>query len=373
MAGSVVLGLFPGMGAPGGIQRACRHASAVLARLAQERGWQCRLLSLNDPAGEQAAEADGLRFSFEGFARGKFRFLRAASDAGRNATLVFAAHPNLAPVGWAVKKRTGARLAVLAWGIEVWEPLPLHRRWALRKADAVLAISRYTADQLVRVQQVDAARVEILPLGLEPAFWERARAEAQLPPPENFPRGSVLLTVTRLDASEGYKGVDTVIEALPRLAALIPDVHYAVVGDGDDRPRLEALSRKLDVAERVSFLGRVDSAEVLARCYANCQVFVMPSRGEGFGMVFLEAMAFGKPVVGGAHGGTPDVIAHGETGYLVPHGDASKLAEVLAALLLDPGLRARLGAQGRRRVEEKFLFRHFAGRLRESVSRLSQA
>jgi glycosyltransferase involved in cell wall biosynthesis len=321
-------------------------------------------LSLNDAAGKGRAEVSGQSFEYEGFARSKGRFSRAAVGAARDVALVFAAHPNLAPVGWLVKKRTGARLAVVAWGIDVWERLPLHRQWPLRRANMVLAISSFTAEQVEKVQGVDASRIHVLPLALEPAFWERANNASEVRPPAAFPAGATLLTVTRLAADEGYKGVDTIIQALPQLVQAVPNVRYVVVGDGDDRPRLEALARAQGVADRVHFLGRLDAdSPELTACYANCDVFVMPSSGEGFGLVFLEAMAFGKPVVGGAHGGTPDVIEDGATGFLVRHGDVERLGQVLSMLLRDPGPRRQMGQRARARVQEKFLFPQFAARL----------
>lgn len=367
----VLLGLFPELGSPGGIQRSSRHIGAVLASWAEERGGSYRFLSLNDGAGKGRVEVSGRPFEYEGFARSKVRFSRAALGAGPDVALVFAAHANLAPVGWLVKKRTGARLAVVAWGIDVWERLPLHRRWSLRRADAVLAISRYTGEQVEKVQGVDAARICLMPLALEPAFWDQAQNIGEARPPSAVPRGSTLLTVTRLIADEGYKGVDTVIQALPQLARAVPGVQYVVVGDGDDRPRLEALGRTLGVADRVHFLGRLEAmAPELVGCYASCDVFVMPSSGEGFGVVFLEAMAFGKPVVGGAHGGTPDVIEDGVTGFLVRHGDTERITHVLTTLLRDRGLRQEMGQRARARVQEKFLFAQFAARLRECVEAL---
>jgi glycosyltransferase involved in cell wall biosynthesis len=366
-----VLGLFSELDAPGGIQRSSRHIGAVLSSWAEECGGSYRFLSLNDSAGMGRIEVGGRQFEYEGFERSKSRYSRAALAAGPHTLLIFATHPNLAPAGWLVKKRTGARLAVVAWGIDVWKPLPLHRRWPLRRADAVLAISRYTAEQVKDVLGVSAARVHLLPLALDPAFWERAQNAGEVRLPAGFPQGRTLLTVTRLAANEGYKGVDTVIRALPELARVIPDVHYVVVGDGDDRPRLEALARTLGVADRVHFLGRLEAESPgLIGCYSSCDAFVMPSRGEGFGLVFLEAMAFGKPVVGGAHGGTADVIEDGVTGFLVEHGDTARLTQILAMLLRDQNLRQQMGERARARVQEKFLFAHFAARLRECVEAL---
>jgi glycosyltransferase involved in cell wall biosynthesis len=100
-------------------------------------------------------------------------------------------------------------------------------------------------------------------------------------------------------------------------------------------------------------------SETLAACYAHCDVFALPSRGEGFGMVFLEAMACGKPTIGGAHGGVPDIIDDGETGILVAHGDVERLAQAIEFILADPNRGAAMGLRGRERVASEFSFARF--------------
>jgi glycosyltransferase involved in cell wall biosynthesis len=130
---------------------------------------------------------------------------------------------------------------------------------------------------------------------------------------------------------------------------------FVIAGDGDDRSRLEELAEERGLADRVIFKGAV-SDEELIDLYKGCDVFLMPSRQEGFGIVFLEAMAFKKPVIGGNHGGTPEVVLHKETGFLVEHGDVDDLARRIATLLDDPELCQRMGEAGRRRVEENYTF-----------------
>jgi len=148
----------------------------------------------------------------------------------------------------------------------------------------------------------------------------------------------------------------------------VPNIQLVIAGDGDDRPRLEALAQESGVQEQVFFLGSLPaSSSELLYSYSNCEIFALPSKGEGFGLVFLEAMAFGKPVIGGAHGGTPDVIEDGVTGYLVKHGDVGQLANVLTGLLTDPQLRNAMGARARERVRTHYLFRSFADQLERAL------
>ena len=164
--------------------------------------------------------------------------------------------------------------------------------------------------------------------------------------------------------------MDTTILALGRLSSEFPDVEYVIVGEGDDRPRLEELAAVSGVRERVHFRGEVQTTELLA-LYQACEVMVLPSRREGFGLVFLEAMAFAKPVVGGAHGATPELVQDGITGFLVPHGDVEALTGILRRVLSDEALRFEMGRRGMERVQSRYLFEHFRARLCAVIDELA--
>ncbi len=146
----------------------------------------------------------------------------------------------------------------------------------------------------------------------------------------------------------------------------MPDAVLVLVGEGEDRPRLEQLARDSGVADHIHFLFGLKQEELFA-CYAHCDVFALPSRGEGFGLVFLEAMACAKPAIGGAHGGTPDVIEDGLTGLLVPHGDAALLSSALESLLADPSRAYEMGARGRERVQADYTFERFQTELSRAM------
>ena len=127
---------------------------------------------------------------------------------------------------------------------------------------------------------------------------------------------------------------------------------------------LEDFAEKNGVGRHVHFLSGLHNAE-LAACYAACEIFALPSRGEGFGLVYLEAMACGKPVIGGMHGGAPELIQDGVTGYLVPHGDPIQLATALQTLLADPQHAKEMGARGRQTVDHEYRFPNFAKALKK--------
>jgi phosphatidyl-myo-inositol dimannoside synthase len=364
----VLIGLFPELEAPGGVQRVGRHLAAVLSEFAANRGVDCRLLSLNDTPELHRMSVGGKEFVFTGCECGKVRLTATAMRAARrHARLVLVGHPNLAPVAQAMRiVAPRLKTIICTHGIEVWEPLPALRRGALRRANVVLAPSHDTADQVSMQQQVARERIRVLPWALDPQFEAIFIPTAQAALPANFPAGRVVLTVGRWLANERYKGMDTLITALPRLLTSWPELQLVAVGEGDDRAWLENLVEERGVSRHVHFLSGLSFAE-LAACYAACEMFALPSRGEGFGLVYLEAMTFGKPVIGGAHGGAPEVIQDGVTGYLVQHGDAVQLATCIETLLSDPANAREMGARGRKRVENHFRFNVFAKSLKKII------
>jgi glycosyltransferase involved in cell wall biosynthesis len=348
------------------VQRAGRHLAAVLTEFATSRGMECRLISLNDSQRLHRMSLGGREFVFTGCERAKGRFtVTALRAARRRAKLVLAAHPNLGPAVQAMRLAAPRiKSIVCTHGIEVWEPLPGLRRRALRSANVVLAPSRDTADHAVENQGVRREKIRVLPWALDPEFEALLAAGKKPTPPSDFPSGRVILTVGRWLATERYKGMDTLITALPRLLTRWPEVQLVLAGAGDDRGWLEDLAEKSGVSMHVHFLTGLSSSE-LAACYSACEIFALPSRGEGFGMVYLEAMAKGKPVIGGAHGGAPEVIQDGITGYLVPHGDPIQLATSIQTLLADPVHAREMGARGRQRVEQEYRFNVFAKALKK--------
>ena len=377
----MLIGLFPELDAPGGVQRAGRHLAAVMTEFAGSRGLECRILSLNDKAELKRLNVTGREIVFTGSERAKGSFLAAALKTARRAAgkgqkapkLVVAGHPNLAPVVRAMRLVTPRlRSVICTHGVEVWQPLPRVRRNSLRKADVVLAPSKYTAEHVAADQGVDVAKIRVLPWALDPRFEALAQHAAKSTVPPRFPQGQVVLTVGRWRADERYKGMDTLITALPRLLPRWPELQLVAVGDGDDRAWLEDLAEETGVDRHVHFLSGL-SYEDLAACYGHCELFALPSKGEGFGLVYLEAMACGKPVIGGAHGGAPEVIEDGKTGYVVPYGDAAQLATVMETLLDDAALRAEMGRRGKQRVENEYKFSIFATSFRKILRELCES
>jgi phosphatidylinositol alpha-1,6-mannosyltransferase len=365
-----VIGLFPALLGVGGVQEAGRLTAAALAEIAFRRGWSLELLALNDLRQVHELPAGARSIPFRGFGRAKPRFLlaalaRARPPASNADPIVLAAHPHLAlPAAWMQRLSPRLKTIVMSHGIEVWEKLSPARRRALLRANLVLAPSSYTAQKLVEVQGISREKVRRLPWPLNPDFLRLAENASVLPLPQSFPRGRVILTAGRWASSERYKGADELIRAVAQLRAAHPDLHLVAVGGGDDLPRLRQIARDLGAAESIHFLENI-SREELAACYGRADVFALPSTGEGFGLVFLEAMAFAKPVIAAATGGPIDLIEDGSNGFLIPPHDAESLAQAVERLLRDDSLRTEMGRRGAERVRTQYRFDVFEAALEQ--------
>jgi glycosyltransferase involved in cell wall biosynthesis len=279
--------------------------------------------------------------------------------------LALIGHVNYAPLGLLLRHlQPELRFGVMMYGIDVWTRLSPFRRRALLNADFTISISEYTRKRADDANGVMSNRSYLLPNALELYPKESVAISNRIA----LPKGTRLLTVCRLDATEKYKGVDTVIEALPSLIARVPDAQYLIIGRGSDTARLKKLAERIGVSERVHFIGSVDDATLRA-CYRACDVFVMPSAKEGFGFVFLEAMQYAKPVVAADSGGSPEVVRDGVTGMLVQYGDIPQLARALTDLCLNPERRAVLGRAGYQRLTEHFTFPKFKRTFDDILSR----
>jgi phosphatidylinositol alpha-1,6-mannosyltransferase len=373
-----VVGLFPELLGVGGVQEAGRLTAAAIREFVLERSGRADLLSLNDSLGSNTFEFAGHQVSMNGFRRAKTCFALAGIKCVRptvqeTSTIVIAGHPHLAvPAAWMKRISPRLKVIVMTHGIEVWSPLSARRNRALLLADVVLAPSRYTAEKLAEVQHVVPEKIRVLPWPLNPDFVRLASESAKLPLPENFPVGRMLLTVGRWSASERYKGLDHLIDAVARIREDFPDLQLVAVGGGDDIPRLARITESLGISDRVHFLPGLTRAQIAA-CYAHADVFALPSTGEGFGLVFLEAMAFAKPVLGAAVGGTLDLIQDGVSGILVPPRDPARLAAAIASLFGEESLRAQMGRAGAELVRSKYSFAAFKHQLQQILDECASA
>ncbi|HXU46867.1 MAG TPA: glycosyltransferase family 4 protein [Thermoanaerobaculia bacterium] len=347
----------------GGRALAGRLLARAAAEWARARGVRFDLLALGTP--DEAllsvlagAPPDRRRFFGRSFARLAAAAVGAQLGPRRPALLFDLL--GLARTQSHLPRALRAPYLVMLYGIEVWRPLERARRRALDGAEVRLSISRYT---LSRARELHPGlTAEILPLALE----ERAAAGAvDRALVERAGEGFALI-VGRMDASERYKGHDPLLEALPGL----PSARLVIAGGGDDRARLEAKAAALGVAARVLFSGFVSEA-TLRVLYDRAAALAMPSRGEGFGLVYLEAMRASRPCLAARASAAAEVVADGETGLLVDPENRAELAAALARLLGEPETAARMGKAGRMRFEREFGYSRFRDRLSGHLDRLT--
>jgi phosphatidylinositol alpha-1,6-mannosyltransferase len=248
--------------------------------------------------------------------------------------LIFCGHVYMAPLAQLISAVTGAPVWIQAHGIDAWTPLSRLHRQAIEAAALVTSSSRHTRNRLFEWTDLDPIRAKILPCTVDPRFTPGSKP-SHLIERHGLKGRRVLLSVSRLDATERYKGQDRVIEVMPRILDHAPDAVYLIIGDGDDRPRLEALAASEGVADRVQFLGRIRD-EDLPDYMRLADVYVMPSTSEGFGIVFLEAMASGAHVIGGNRDGSLDPLKDGAAGTAVDPEDLDAIASAICGALDHP-------------------------------------
>ncbi len=242
--------------------------------------------------------------------------------------LIFATHPHfmkaLAPL-----TRLGFPCLTAAHGIEVWGRLGGSMGWALRSATGVLPVSAFTQQVIHREAGVPLARMPVVADTFQEGQFCPGPRSAELMRRYGLVAGQpVILTVGRLSAAERYKGHDQVLRALPAMLKELPGLRYLIAGRGDDEARLRGLAAELGVAEHVTFAGFVP-AEELADHYRLCDLYVMPSTGEGFGIVYLEALACGRPCLVGGEDASPEALDGGRLGFVVPARDSAAIAETV--------------------------------------------
>jgi phosphatidyl-myo-inositol dimannoside synthase len=303
----------------------------------------------------------------------KFSFAAKALGLGPSRyDLTICTFIGLAPVAALMQLLFRTPFWVTCHGVEAWRRLPFTGRLALKMADRVIPISRFTAEKIAEVNEVSRRKITILYNAVPDEFAARLASRNGSPRARHQ---NNLLSVGMLSKKMSYKGFDTVIRALPKILETVPDLRYTVAGDGDDKERLSRLAAELGVAEYVDFVGEVSDSELAAH-YRACDVFVLPSslsqangnwQGEGFGRVYVEAALAGKPVVGSRDGGAAEAVSDGRTGLLVDPSSASDVASALINLLQAPDLAARMGREGQRWARENFSVSVLRRQLREML------
>ncbi|MEG4230581.1 glycosyltransferase family 4 protein [Microcoleus sp. Pol11C3] len=281
-------------------------------------------------------ESKNLKFYYlktenPGLGRLKFATVLLTRLLQKRPQRVFCGHIKLAPLIQILCQPLGIPYTILTYGKEVWEPLPPKYQTAMRQAESIWTISRYTRDHTCEINQLNPEKFQIVPCTVDENIFTNGPKPQDLLEQYNLVGAKILMTVARLRSSDIYKGVDVTIQALPQIAKTFPNVKYLVIGRGDDRSRLAKLADDLGVTERVIFAGFVPT-ENLAAHYQLADAYVMPSQ-EGFGIVYLEALACGVPVLAGDADGSADPLQDGKLGWRVPRRDSAAVAVACVEML----------------------------------------
>ncbi len=299
-----------------------------------------------------------------------------------NIDLIQCGSADLSLAAWCLAKFTQKPYLVYAYGkdIQVNQNSILSRIWknklvsfALKKAEALITISQFSKMRLAELGVKSSKITVINPCVKEEVFYPNQEEAVHVRQKYNLENKKVLLSVGRLVAR---KGNDCVIEALPAILEQVPNTIYLIIGKGREKGRLQHLTKELGLEGNVIFVGYVDNTQ-LNSYYNVCDAFIMPSRElpgdvEGFGIVYLEANACKKPVIGGRTGGIRDAVVDGKTGLLVNPINTKEISDAVLGILSDEKLAGDLGKRGHDRVIDEFSNRGIAEKVNRVIHTIFQ-
>jgi glycosyltransferase involved in cell wall biosynthesis len=327
-------------GATGGIQTFSRFLVKGLNDCGH--GLQLRVFAKNDISAPSVEDRLLARFGAVGTWPARQRTAAFTSKLLLSAyrdrpDLIIVVHVNFAPVAHWLHKLMGIPFIVIGHGVEIWSHPGPRIAAALRHATRLYAVSNFTRERMAAVLGISSDRIELLPntfdpneftLGPKPRFLvKRYGLRADQP---------VVLTIARLESAERYKGYDQVLRAIALVRQSFPEVRYLLGGRGPDRQRVTDLVAQFGLSQTVILAGFIPTYELAAH-YNLCSVFAMPSKGEGFGIVFLEALSCGKPVVAGNRDGSVDAVLNGKLGILVDPDNVNEIASAIIQILSGQG------------------------------------
>jgi phosphatidylinositol alpha-1,6-mannosyltransferase len=327
---------------------------AVVARLLrdvlhQRWGGNARLVQLIHGRHAQPTFLDKVQYALS----------LAALQARGQADWLLYSHVRLAKPLLGMPRAIRRPYAVFLHGIEAWCELPEGQVELLASAEVRISNSAYTAARVMAAHPA-IGPVHACPLALPGCVASRPEAFASTSASALGP--SAVLVVGRMSALERYKGHDELIDAWPAVVARVPEARLIFVGDGDDAPRLKEKARHTAASSSIVFAGFVSDTE-LGELYEQAALFALPSRAEGFGLVYLEAMSHRLACIGSIHDAARDVIVDGDTGLLVDQDREGELASALVALLQDRDRRRSMGERGHLRFHHEFTPQRFTDRL----------
>jgi phosphatidyl-myo-inositol dimannoside synthase len=320
----------------GGIEKVCRIAGKALYETGCETGVKVKIYSMYD----SNAESNDKYFPsaiFRGLRGNKEFFVIKSIQEGLKSKVIILSHINLLIIGYLIKLLSPkTKLVLIAHGIEVWKPFSYWKKKMLSHCDIILPVSLHTKNIMQGRNRLPDSKFIILNNCLDPYLpLGNVENKRRLFDRYNLSQNDkIVITVTRVSSKEKYKGYDQVLEAIHRLIRQRPELKYLLIGKYDEieKARLDSLVCNLNIKEQVRIIGFVEDNE-LADHFSLGSVFVMPSEKEGFGLVFIEAMYYGIPVIAGNKDGSADALRHGELGQLVNPSDIDQITSAITKAL----------------------------------------
>jgi glycosyltransferase involved in cell wall biosynthesis len=357
MSKKVLLFTLQTFSTTGGIQKMTRTLGHALSTIAENDNWAFNMYSAYD------ADSDLMpqylpAANFKGFNRNRVEFSLKAIRKGMQSDIVILSHINLALVGLMIKKlNPNCKIWLVAHGIEVWRPLSLWKRALLKNCEKIICVSNFTKQQMIRLHNVSDSTCVVLNNAIDPFMHlptSFAKPQHLLNKYNLTVNSPVIFTLTRLAATEQYKGHEQVINIIGKLKMKLPGIKYILAGqyDSDEELRIRELIAVNNVEQQVILTGFLDEKD-LPDHFLLADIFVLPSKKEGFGIVFIEALACGLPVVCGNADGSIDAIRNGELGVAINVEDLDQLE-----LAIDQGLKKPLTAEKRQNLQQQCLL-HF--------------
>ncbi|MFI5157917.1 MAG: glycosyltransferase family 4 protein [Sphingobacteriales bacterium] len=340
MPKSIALYTLQTFSSTGGIQKMTRTLAHSLYQLSKHNNWDFKLWSAYDSDRDlmpQYLPAE----NFKGFGVNRIVFVLRTLVTVTAPDIVFISHINLAIIGLLIKVfNPKCKVWLIAHGIEVWRPLPPYKKLFLKHCEKVICVSNYTKQQMINRHKADPSKCAVLNNAVDP-FMQLP--DTFIKPSHLLKRyrltneNQVIFTLTRLAATEQYKGHDQVIKVISKLKTQFPGIRYILSGQYDfkEEIRIQKLITQYKVDEQVILTGFVEENE-LPDYFMLADLFVLPSKKEGFGIVFIEALANGLPVICGNSDGSVDAVRNGELGSAINVDSADELEAAITQHLVTP-------------------------------------
>ena len=326
--------------ATGGIEKVCRVMGKALYEYGLQKDKCIEIMSMHDHQNEADRNIYFPKRIFSGYSADKASFVLSAVRNGRSADIVVISHINLLVVGWFIKKvNPTVKIILLAHGIEIWGKLSRLKKKILPCCDQILCVSSFTAEKIRSNYQLPFTEIQVLNNCIDPflplADMDYSRQKLR----EKYKINNadiVLMTLTRLSVRDRYKGYDVVLKAMVDLLQKNKGIKYLLAGGYSNAEKIfiDNLIEKYGLEKNVILAGYIPEEE-LTVYFSMADIYVMPSTKEGFGIVFIEAMYYGLPVIAGNKDGSTDALLNGKLGLLIEPNNAAAVAEAVEKMILN--------------------------------------